>query len=107
MNARVDIKYSFYHMPIFTAPPRVTLVPSRQVVRPYDNAVIECTATGDQPIDIQWHAVGREMPSTVNVDRGFLEFRGIQVSDAGKYRCTASNSAGNADSVAEVLVDGK
>ncbi|KRT84038.1 Immunoglobulin, partial [Oryctes borbonicus] len=85
--------------------PRITLVPRKQVVRPYEHAVIQCTATGDPPIDIQWHAVGREMPSSVRVDRGYLEFRGIQVSDAGMYRCTATNQAGKADSVAEVLVD--
>lgn len=35
---------------------------------------------------------------------GILQFHGIQLSDAGKYRCTAVNSAGQADAVAEVGV---
>ncbi|KAK9737087.1 Laminin EGF domain [Popillia japonica] len=87
--------------------PRISLVPRRQVVRPSENAYIQCRVTGDQPIDIQWHAVGRDMPPSVYVRDGYLEFRGIQVSDAGMYRCTAINPAGKADSVAEVLVDEK
>jgi hypothetical protein len=36
-----------------------------------------------------------------------LQFRGIAVSDAGRYLCHARNSAGEADAVAEVVVSGK
>ena len=35
-----------------------------------------------------------------------LQFRGIAVSDAGRYVCRASNSAGQAEAVAEVIVLG-
>jgi hypothetical protein len=55
-----------------SAPPRIQLNPTRQVVRPGDNAFIHCTATGDLPIDIQWTALGRDLPHTVTVTQGML-----------------------------------
>jgi len=54
------------------APPRIQLNPTRQVVRPGDDAFIHCTATGDEPIDIQWSALGRDLPHTVTVSQGLL-----------------------------------
>ena len=36
---------------------------------------------------------------------GRLEIRGIQLSDAGRFLCTAVNAAGKAEGVAEVIVD--
>lgn len=73
-------------------------------MRPGDNARIECSATGEQPITITWHPVNRTMPSTVYYSGGILQFHSIKVEDAGKYRCSAVNSAGEADAVAEVAV---
>ena len=35
------------------------------------------------------------------------QFRGIAVTDAGRYVCTAENSAGRAEGVAEVIVSGE
>lgn len=92
--------------PFISAPPYITLSPPRQVVRPGDNAFIHCSATGDQPITIEWSAIGRTMPVTSYVRDGYLTFNRIQVADEGKYRCRATNSAGEADGVAEVIVQG-
>ena len=36
-----------------------------------------------------------------------MQFRGIAVSDAGRYTCSARNSVGTAEAVAEVIVNGK
>jgi hypothetical protein len=36
-----------------------------------------------------------------------MKFRGIAVSDAGRYVCSARNSVGQAEAVAEVIVNGK
>lgn len=65
-----------------------------------------CRATGDEPLKIEWKAVGREMPNSVTRDRGYIKFHGITYSDAGRYACIATNSAGSAKAVAEVLVNG-
>lgn len=75
-------------------------------MRPGDTAFIHCSATGDQPIAIQWLPLNRPMPASASVSDGYLMFNRIQVSDAGKYRCTATNSGGEADGVAEVIVQG-
>ncbi|KAK9869716.1 hypothetical protein WA026_003454 [Henosepilachna vigintioctopunctata] len=86
------------------SPPNITLVPKRQVVHPGDNAVIQCSANGQQPITISWTPMGREFPDSVNIRDGLLKFNNIKLSDAGRYRCTAVNSAGEADAVADVFV---
>lgn len=51
--------------------------------------------------------MNRSMPQTAYAQDGHLQFRGIKISDAGRYRCTAVNSAGEADAVADVVVQGK
>lgn len=98
--------FSFIKSPFVSEPPRITLHPSKQIVRPGDNAYIECRASGEHPITITWHPMAREMPSSVRTYDGHLQFQGIKVSDAGRYRCTAVNSVGEADAVAEVIVQG-
>lgn len=87
-------------------PPRLRLDPARQVVSPGENAVIDCLATGQQPITMEWRSERGQLPPTVTVQGGRLTFRGIAVSDQGKYFCQASNTAGNASAVAEVIVQG-
>ena len=44
---------------IFSAPPKITLDPIFQVVRPGDNAYILCSANGDPPMRIQWAKEGQ------------------------------------------------
>ncbi|XP_063241894.1 basement membrane-specific heparan sulfate proteoglycan core protein isoform X7 [Bacillus rossius redtenbacheri] len=84
---------------------RIDLYPKRQEVRPGANPYVRCTATGRQPISIEWTAEGRSMPASVNVNQGILQFRGIAVSDAGRYVCTARDAdGGEAYAPAEVIV---
>lgn len=52
------------------APPRITLDPARQIVRPGDLVRIRCTATGPQPITINWSKEGGYMPRTVIINGG-------------------------------------
>lgn len=87
------------------SPPRIILNPNRQTVAPGESPSIVCSATGDQPMHIEWAAIGRELPSSVTDERGVLRFHGITFSDAGKYVCKATNDVGTADAVAEVLVN--
>ncbi|CAL7942482.1 unnamed protein product [Xylocopa violacea] len=87
------------------SPPRIELIPPRQTVRAGENPSIVCSTTGDQPMSIQWAAIGRTLPYSVTHDNGILQFHGITYSDAGKYVCKATNDAGTAEAVAEVLVN--
>lgn len=80
------------------------LNPIRQTVSQGDNAYIQCTATGDEPIDIYWLPVNRSLPDSVYTNKGDIRFSNIKLEDTGKYRCVARNHAGEADSVAEVVV---
>ncbi|CAG7838540.1 unnamed protein product [Allacma fusca] len=89
-----------------SAPPRIVLQPPRQVVRRGDVVHIECLASGDQPITISWSKVDRQpFPPSVIVNGPQLTFRGIEVTDAGRYACLATNAGGTAESVAEVIVN--
>ncbi|XP_023290722.1 basement membrane-specific heparan sulfate proteoglycan core protein [Orussus abietinus] len=92
------------HLEIIS-PPRIELNPTSQTVRPGENPSIICTATGDQPLNIKWDAIGRSLPHSVTDNRGLLQFHGIAFADAGKYVCKATNDAGTAEAVAEVLVN--
>ncbi|XP_076269824.1 terribly reduced optic lobes isoform X47 [Rhynchophorus ferrugineus] len=87
------------------APPRITLNPRVQTVAVGDNAYIQCQATGEQPITIQWHSASGEMPPSVYTHDGYIRFNSIRPSDAGRYICTARNSAGQAESVSEIIVN--
>ncbi|XP_054273123.1 basement membrane-specific heparan sulfate proteoglycan core protein-like isoform X4 [Macrosteles quadrilineatus] len=100
--------------PLFTAiahirviePMKIRLDPERQVVRPGDHAMITCTATGEQPIDISWHSADNQpLPRSVRVSGGVIEFVGIRESDAGRYVCKASNARGILEATADVIVN--
>ncbi|CAB3365825.1 Hypothetical predicted protein [Cloeon dipterum] len=86
-------------------PLSVKLNPSRQTVRPGDNALITCEATGVEPITLSWERVGSVMPRSVETYNGRLQFRGIEVTDAGRYICRATNRVGSAEAAAEVIVE--
>ncbi|XP_054159296.1 basement membrane-specific heparan sulfate proteoglycan core protein-like isoform X2 [Oppia nitens] len=87
------------------APPKIQLQPIRQTARPGDTVIIECSASGDQPITIDWSKIGGLLPPGVHASSGRLEIRGAQLSDAGRFLCTAVNAAGKAEGVAEVIVE--
>ena len=92
----------------FSDPPRITLDPPFQVVRPGEDATILCTATGDAPIQIQWAKLGQPyLPRSVISRGGRLEFRGISSEDQGRYTCSARNQVGSFDATAEVVVSSK
>lgn len=66
INKQINVIY-------FAEKPRITLNPSRQVVRRGHNAQILCTAEGDQPITITWSKLSsRSLPPTVQMNEGLL-----------------------------------
>lgn len=91
---------------LFSAPPRITLIPPKQFVHPGQNAFVNCTTTGEQPITIEWLPIGRNMPSSVYTLGGYIRFNNIQLQDTGRYLCRARNNAGEAEATADVIVEG-
>ncbi|KAK0088927.1 hypothetical protein PV326_004677, partial [Microctonus aethiopoides] len=100
----VELFRAISHLEIIS-PPRIELNPTRQTVAPGESPSIHCSAVGDQPLKIEWAAIGRSLPYSVSHHDGVLQFHGIQSNDAGKYLCKATNDAGIAEAVAEVLVN--
>src|SRR5688500_7477273 len=89
---------------LFTAPPRIRITPPRQITRPGAVVHMDCEATGDQPITVDWSKIGGQVPPNVKQSGTRLEFNGIQFTDGGRYLCTAVNAAGKTEGTAEVIV---
>ncbi|XP_069096158.1 basement membrane-specific heparan sulfate proteoglycan core protein isoform X2 [Pleurodeles waltl] len=63
------------------------------------NAVeFECLAIGDPQPSVTWSKVGSRMPSDVVIQGGMLKLEQVKQSDAGQYRCTATNDVGTVHS---------
>ncbi|XP_050723887.1 basement membrane-specific heparan sulfate proteoglycan core protein-like isoform X5 [Eriocheir sinensis] len=99
------IRFTIYTTIEVLVPPRISLDPARQVVPPGEIVQIRCSATGPQPITINWTKEVGRMPSSVIINGGELTFLSIATTDAGRYICVARNSGGTSRAVAEVLVN--
>ena len=85
-----DQRKLLYYFYFFAAPPRIVLDPPYQIVRQGDSARIICTATGDQPIQIQWAKQGQPyLPRSVTARGGQLAFQRISLDDQGKLQSCA------------------
>ncbi|XP_039611708.1 basement membrane-specific heparan sulfate proteoglycan core protein isoform X4 [Polypterus senegalus] len=63
------------------------------------NAVeFECEAIGDPKPVISWSKVDGDLPSHIMVKEGMLRIDQVKESDAGHYRCTATNEVGSVQS---------
>ena len=91
---------------VIAASPRIRLSPDHQVVKPGDSPSVTCEVTqGDPPVSVTWSRPGHNsFPRSAAQYGRVLQFRGIAVSDAGRYVCSASNAAGQSEAVAEVMV---
>lgn len=49
----------------FPEPPRITLHPPKQTVKPNDEAYIRCSAVGSTPISIRWQSARGSFPSHI------------------------------------------
>lgn len=97
-------------------------------VRTGENVLVHCNATGDEPIDVNWHSEDhRPIPPyvskcsktkfkrpmvkinifisrNVRISGRYLEFFTITQSNAGRYYCEARNRYGNVTKTADVIV---
>ncbi|XP_068759297.1 fibroblast growth factor receptor 4-like isoform X2 [Montipora capricornis] len=83
--------------------PEISYLPKNATTVEGQDVIFSCTIDGDPPPSVIWTKNGEELKlagnSRVNVSSTSsnysLIFTGIQRSDAGEYRCLASNSEGN------------
>lgn len=92
---------------IFQDPPVISVSPSMQTLRPGDHFLIQCTARGTEPIEIEWTKLYGSLSPSATEHRGVLEIASVTAADSGRYRCSASNDAGRAETLAELIILGK
>jgi dystroglycan 1 len=84
--------------------PVATISPNSQTLRPGDQLALQCTATGTQPVSIEWFKVDGTLSASTYVDRGLLEIVTVTAADGGRYKCRVTNRAGYAEAFADVVI---
>ncbi|XP_040926337.1 hemicentin-1 isoform X2 [Betta splendens] len=78
-------------------------------VRVHQSAVLECVASGVPPPRVTWRKQGAVLtgnnPRYSLAEDGSLRLRSAQVSDTGRYLCTAANQAGTQHRGVDLQVD--
>ncbi|KAK3924304.1 Roundabout-like protein 2 [Frankliniella fusca] len=89
--------------------PRITEHPVSQVVRRKDPVTLRCRAEGTPSPSVVWTKDGELLAAgggnRLTLPDGNLFFLSVEASDAGVYRCIASNEAGQAVSKNATLED--
>nr|XP_021529801.1 hemicentin-2 [Aotus nancymaae] len=82
-------------------PPNIEPGPINKAVLENASVTLECLASGVPPPDVSWfkgrQPVSSSMGVTVSADGRVLRIEQAQLSDAGSYRCVASNVAGSTE----------
>ncbi|KAJ8258762.1 hypothetical protein COCON_G00177740 [Conger conger] len=71
---------------------------SVQTVMLGNSVEFECQAVGDPTPTVRWSKVGGSLPAHVEVRGGMLKIPQVKDTDAGHYRCTATNDVGSVQS---------
>ncbi|XP_072282815.1 basement membrane-specific heparan sulfate proteoglycan core protein, partial [Pyxicephalus adspersus] len=77
---------------------RINIRTSVQTVLAGNSVEFECLAIGDPRAKVTWSKVGSRMPADVIISGGMLKIEQVKQSDAGQYRCTATNDVGEVQS---------
>ena len=75
----------------------------KQTIMEGRNLTVVCNASGIPAPMVTWIKVGGDM----TINRSELVFTNISRTQAGEYRCDASNECGNASEVARIEVQCK
>ncbi|XP_041062394.1 basement membrane-specific heparan sulfate proteoglycan core protein isoform X1 [Carcharodon carcharias] len=71
---------------------------SMQMVMVGGSVEFECQAIGDPQPSIHWSKADGRLSPDVIIRNGMLKIEHVKESDAGRYRCTATNDAGSVKS---------
>lgn len=65
---------------------------------------LQCLAHGTPPLRYEWSKVDGSLPAKAEQQGGDLQINLAAPSDAGTYKCVASNKVGHSESLAKVSV---
>ncbi|XP_053339071.1 basement membrane-specific heparan sulfate proteoglycan core protein isoform X5 [Clarias gariepinus] len=85
-------------------PPHTTTLPDDVAVRVGEVIRLQCLAHGTPPMRFEWSKVGGRLPPRAEVQGANLQINLADPSDAGTYKCIASNKVGRSEAVAKVSV---
>ncbi|XP_062570988.1 hemicentin-1-like isoform X1 [Saccostrea cucullata] len=92
---------------LMKVPPQVSVIDSEATVSIADQVMLTCSVGGDPNPDIRWTKNGRPVELSdriVQLLNGSLVIYDSTSSDAGEYKCVASNDAGTSEGVAMLTV---
>ena len=89
--------------------PTVVISPKELTVRENQNAVFQCSATGNPSPTVKWiQPTGSRWSDRAQLKpRGVLTVRHVTLADTGRYICAATNMLGSANQSASLTVEGK
>ena len=88
--------------------PTVAVSPATLTVNEGSSASFQCSVTGNPEAAVAWSRVNSQsVLSQSAVSREMLMLRNVKGSDAGIYRCSATNILGNAQDDTQLIVNGE
>ena len=94
-------------MKTFTVTPTMIISPAK--VKAWAGQIVQLRhqPQGQEPFNIEWIKMdGVLSQSATQTLDGVLEVQQVMATDAGGYRCVATNSAGSSDGIAVIIVQG-
>ncbi|XP_052450998.1 basement membrane-specific heparan sulfate proteoglycan core protein isoform X27 [Carassius gibelio] len=85
-------------------PPYATSLPDDVSVRVGEVIRLQCLAHGTPPMRFEWTKVNGSLPPTAQQQGEDLQINLAKESDAGTYKCVASNKVGKSEALARVSV---
>ncbi|KAM4877133.1 hemicentin-2 [Thomomys bottae] len=95
---------------VLQSAPVIQMEPQDMAVRPGEDVVLQCQATGEPAPTVEWLRAGQPLqagPRLQTLPDGSLWLEHIQAGDAGTYECVAHNLLGSATAQAHLVVRGE
>lgn len=89
-----------------SAPPNINLPSGTQRVDLGQRLILNCQASGTQPISFSWEKIDGPLSQYAVIRGGVLEISRVTPSDSGRYRCIAVNQAGRSEAYSDVQIYG-
>lgn len=99
-----EIRVGFTWASVLGDPPTFVVQPTNQNLYAGQSAVLSSVAQSGRPFNYQWYKAANEITNALTRETNAnLSFPVVQLTDAGKYFVTVSNSLGGATSFAATL----